>query len=61
MEDDGDGVEDYVAATVGVSDVGVATMVAVVSSSLACPRFCLGLLVVVDSKLRRRGPVVYDD
>jgi hypothetical protein len=43
------------------SDVGDAAMVAVVGSSPACLRFCLGLLVAVESKLRRRGPVVYDD
>jgi len=45
----------------GGSDVGDAAMVAVVGSSPACPRYCLGLFVAVESKLRRRGPVVYDD
>ncbi|XBI55369.1 hypothetical protein VPH35_037208 [Triticum aestivum] len=45
----------------GGSNVGDAAMVAVVGSSLACPRDCLGLFAVVESKLRRRGPVVYDD
>jgi hypothetical protein len=45
----------------GGSDVGDAAMVAVVGSSSACPRFCLGLFVAKESKLRRRGPVVYDD
>ena len=43
------------------SDVGDATMVAIVGSSSACPWFCLDLFVAVESKLRRRGPVVYDD
>ena len=43
----------------GGSDAGDAAMVAVVGSSSACPRFCLGLLVVMESKLRRRGPMVY--
>ncbi|XBI01842.1 hypothetical protein VPH35_130521 [Triticum aestivum] len=45
----------------GGSDVGDAAMVAVVGSSPACPRYCLGLFVAVESKLRWRGPVVYDD
>ena len=45
----------------GGSDVDDAAMVAVVGSSPACLRFCLGLLVAVKSKLRWRGPVVYDD
>ena len=45
----------------GGSDVGDAAMVAVVGSSPACPRYCLGLFVAVESKLRRQGPVVYDD
>jgi hypothetical protein len=45
----------------GGGDVGDAAMVEVVGSSPACPRVCLGLSVAVKSKLRRRGPVVYDD
>ena len=45
----------------GRSVVGDAAMVAVVGSSSACPRYCLGFLVAMESKLRRRGPVVYDD
>ena len=45
----------------GGSDVGDAAMVAVVGSSPACPWFCLGLLIAAESKLWRRGPVVYDD
>ena len=47
----------------GGSDVGSAAMVAVVGSSSACSRYCLGLFVAVESKLRWRwrGPVVYDD
>ena len=36
-------------------------MVVVVGSSPACPRYCLGLFVAVESKLRRRGHMVYDD
>ena len=35
-------------------------MVGVLGSSLACPRYCLGLLLNVELKLRR-GPVVYND
>ena len=45
----------------GGSDVGNVAMVAVVGSSPACSRYCLGLFVTVESKLRRQGPVVYDD
>ena len=45
----------------GVSEVGGVAVVAVVGSSPACPRFCLGLFVDVESKLWWRGPVVYDD
>ena len=45
----------------GGSDVGDAAMVAIVGSSPACPRYCLGLFVAVESKLRWQDPVVYDD
>ena len=45
----------------GGSDVADAAIVAVVSSSLACPQYCLGLFVAVELKLRWQGPVVYDD
>ena len=45
----------------GGSDVGNAAMVVIVGSSPACPRYYLGLFVAMESKLRRRGPVVYDD
>ncbi|KAE8812930.1 Ubiquitin carboxyl-terminal hydrolase 9 [Hordeum vulgare] len=43
------------------SEVGDAAMVAVVGSSPACPQYCLGMFVVVESKLRWRGPAIYDD
>ena len=36
-------------------------MVAVVDSSPTCSRYCLGLFVAVESKLRWQDPVVYDD
>lgn len=37
----------------GGSDVGDAAMVAIVGSSSACSRLCLGLFVAMESKLRR--------
>lgn len=54
MEDDGDGVEDHVATTMGVNDVGVTMIAAVVGFSPTCLRNCLGLFVTVKSELRRR-------
>jgi hypothetical protein len=49
-------VKASVATMVGRSDVGDMALVVVVGSSPACPWVCLGLLVVVKSKLRWRGP-----
>ena len=51
---DGRGCGDQVSVD-GGSNVGNAAMVEVFGSSLVCPRVCLGLFVVVKSKLLRRA------
>ena len=38
-----------------VREVGIAVMVTVVVSSIACLRVCLGLIIVLKSELQRRG------
>jgi hypothetical protein len=55
---DGRGVraKAFVATMVGTSNVGDMDLVVVFGSSPVCPWVCLGLFVVVKSKLRWRGP-----